>query len=229
MISDTISPKVYVMPVTQPTIPLARPARSVAKRLLDLALASVMLVCSAPVWLAIALAIKWEDKGPVFFSQRRWGAQGRQFEVLKFRTMVPDSIARFGITAAREKDSRITRVGGLLRKMGLDELPQILSIWKGDMSFVGPRALAVGEVIKNIDGRYASYEEVPGFYARLGVRPGLTSIATIYIPKDSSPRRKFAYDRHYINTWSVWKDFKLVVLSFWISFSGGWEKRTRKF
>ncbi len=70
---------------------------------------------------------------------------------------------------------------------------------------------------------------MPGFYKRLAVRPGLTSIATIYLPKDSSPRRKFAYDVHYIRSWSFWKDFQLVALSFWISFSGGWEKRTRKF
>jgi lipopolysaccharide/colanic/teichoic acid biosynthesis glycosyltransferase len=208
---------------------IARPARSHLKRLGDLTLASLMLLCSAPVWLLIALAIKIEDGGPVFFKQSRWGLLGRKFEVLKFRTMVSDSVSRFGLRMAREKDNRITKVGQRLRAMGLDELPQILSIWKGDMSFVGPRALAVGELINDIDGRYASYEEVPGFYKRLAVRPGLTSIATIYIPRDSSPRRKFAYDVHYIRSWSIQKDIRLVLLSFWISFSGGWEKRTRKY
>jgi lipopolysaccharide/colanic/teichoic acid biosynthesis glycosyltransferase len=208
---------------------IARPAHSHLKRLGDLTLASLMLLCSAPIWLLIALAIKIEDGGPVFFKQNRWGLLGRKFEVLKFRTMVPDSVSRFGLRMAREKDNRITKVGQRLRAMGLDELPQILSIWKGDMSFVGPRALAVGELINDIDGRYASYEEVPGFYKRLAVRPGLTSIATIYIPRDSSPRRKFAYDVHYIRSWSIQKDIRLVLLSFWISFSGGWEKRTRKY
>lgn len=215
--------------VWESQILMSHPARSRIKRIFDLALASTMLLCSAPVWLFIATAIKIDDGGTVFFKQKRWGLQGHQFHVLKFRTMVRDSVSRYGLLMAREKDNRVTRVGRFLRAMGLDELPQILSVLKGDMSFVGPRALAVGEVIKDIDRRYRSYEEVPGFAQRLSVRPGLTSIATIYIPRDASPRRKFAYDVHYIRSWSLWNDFRLVLLSFLISFSGGWEKRTRKF
>jgi lipopolysaccharide/colanic/teichoic acid biosynthesis glycosyltransferase len=211
------------------SLQIAPPAKSGIKRCLDFGLASIMLVVSAPVWVVIALAIKIEDGGPVFFTQRRWGLLGQEFQVLKFRTMVPDSVARYGLKMARANDHRVTRVGRLLRAMGLDELPQIVSIWKGDMSFVGPRALAVGEEIKDVDGRYTAYEEVPGFYRRLSVKPGLTSIATVYLPKDSSPRRKFAYDVHYIRSWSALKDLRLVLLSFWISFSGGWEKRSRKF
>jgi len=96
------------------------------------------------------------------------------------------------------------------------------------MSFVGPRALAVDEAVRDIDGRYHSYEQVPGFRERLRVRPGLTGLATVYLPRDASPRRKFAYDLLYIRRWSFGLDLKLVVLSFFISVLGRWERRTRK-
>ena len=116
------------------------------KRPLDVALSFIMMVMSLPVSLPIALAIKREDGGPVFDRQERWGRNGTRFWAYKFRTMVADSDTRFGITQAGENDSRITRVGRLLRDMGLDELPQILNIFSGTMSFVGPRPLAVGEI-----------------------------------------------------------------------------------
>jgi lipopolysaccharide/colanic/teichoic acid biosynthesis glycosyltransferase len=193
-----------------------------------MALATVMLICSAPVWLIIAILIKLEDGGPVFYQQERWGRGGSRFRVRKFRTMIADSDKRYGILQAREHDHRITRVGKFLRATGMDELPQILSIWKGDMSFVGPRALAVGETLDDGKGNRISYEQIPGFYERLGVRPGLTGIATIYIPKDSSPRKKFRYDLLYIRNLSFGLDVGLIVLSFWISFRGKWETRGKK-
>lgn len=198
------------------------------KRPLDMALATVMLICSAPVWFIIAILIKLEDGGPVFYQQERWGRGGSRFRVRKFRTMIADSDKRYGILQAREHDHRITRVGKFLRATGMDELPQILSIWKGDMSFVGPRALAVGETLDDGKGNRISYEQIPGFYERLGVRPGLTGIATIYIPKDSSPRKKFRYDLLYIRNLSFGLDVGLIVLSFWISFRGKWETRGKK-
>jgi lipopolysaccharide/colanic/teichoic acid biosynthesis glycosyltransferase len=193
-----------------------------------MALATVMLICSAPVWFIIAILIKLEDGGPVFYQQERWGRGGSRFRVRKFRTMIADSDKRYGILQAREHDHRITRVGKFLRATGMDELPQILSIWKGDMSFVGPRALAVGETLDDGKGNRISYEQIPGFYERLGVRPGLTGIATIYIPKDSSPRKKFRYDLLYIRNLSFGLDVGLIVLSFWISFRGKWETRGKK-
>jgi len=193
-----------------------------------MALATIMLICSAPVWLIIAITIKLEDGGPVFYRQERWGRGGTRFRVRKFRTMIADSDKRYGILQAREHDHRITRVGKFLRATGMDELPQILSIWKGDMSFVGPRALAVGETLDDGKGNRISYEQIPGFYERLGVRPGLTGIATIYIPKDSSPRKKFRYDLLYIRNLSFGLDLGLIILSFWISFRGKWETRGKK-
>ena len=96
------------------------------------------------------------------------------------------------------------------------------------MSFVGPRSLAVGEIVKDEKGSIFKYEDMPGFMERLRVRPGLTGLATIYVRKDISPRRKFRYDLLYIRRQSFWLDVRLIALSFWISFRGKWETRGRK-
>jgi lipopolysaccharide/colanic/teichoic acid biosynthesis glycosyltransferase len=196
------------------------------KRPFDVALASLMLVLSAPVWAAIALAIKLEDRGPIFYRQERWGRDQTRFQVLKFRSMVASSDRDYGVRQAAQDDNRITRVGRLLRAMGLDELPQLINILGGDMSFVGPRALSTNE--RNRDGIPIRYEETPGFATRLLVRPGLTGLATIYLPKDASSRLKFRTDLLYVRRLSFWLDVRLVALSFWISFRGKWETRSEK-
>jgi lipopolysaccharide/colanic/teichoic acid biosynthesis glycosyltransferase len=134
-----LSPRADIAVVREPLL----------KRPLDWTLALAMLTVSLPVWLLIALAIKLEDRGPIFFRQKRWGRGGQHFTALKFRTMSPNADT---FRQATHNDSRVTRVGKLLRAMGLDELPQIINILRGDMSFVGPRALAVGERIKTKDG-----------------------------------------------------------------------------
>jgi len=198
------------------------------KRPLDILLSSFMIIVSVPVSLLIALGIKLEDGGPIFYRQERWGMGGKHFRTYKFRTMIPNSDQLFGVKQARENDLRITRVGKVLRTMGLDELPQIINIFKGDMSFVGPRALAVGEIVHDENGEKVEYEEVPGFWKRLSVRPGLTGITTIYKPKDISPRKKFRYDLLYVRKQSSWLDLRLVLMSFWISFRGKWETRGKK-
>ncbi len=198
------------------------------KRPLDILLSTFMMIVSAPVSLLIALGIKLEDGGPIFYQQERWGRGGKRFKVYKFRTMVPNSDELFGVKQASENDSRISRVGKVLRAMGLDELPQIINIFKGDMSFVGPRALAVGEVLHRENGEKVEYEEVPGFWKRLSVRPGLTGITTIYKPKDISPNKKFRYDLLYVRNQSFWLDLRLIIMSFWISFRGKWETRGKK-
>ena len=200
----------------------------ILKRPLDIILSGIMLFLSVPVSLPIALAIKLEDGGPIFYRQERWGRGGTRFGVYKFRTMLPDADQKFGLKQAAENDHRITRIGRILRAMGLDELPQILNILIGEMSFVGPRSLAVGEIINDNKGRRIQYENIPGFRERLSVRPGLTGLATIYIPKDASPHRKFRYDLFYIRKQSIYLDLHLIALSFWISFRGKWETRTSK-
>lgn len=199
------------------------------KRLLDILLSGTGLLLSVPVWLAAAAAIKLEDGGPVFFSQDRVGRGGRVFRVLKFRSMVPDAEGRVGALQAAYGDSRITKVGRILRATAMDELPQLLSIFRGDMSFVGPRALRPGEIEVRGSGQMEALEDVPGFIERCRVPPGLTGVAQIYAPRDIPRRQKFKYDRLYIRRRSFGLDLRLILLSFWITCRGTWEVRGRKF
>src|SRR5688500_12828281 len=124
-----------------------------AKRLLDVLLSGCGLMISAPVALLISALIKLEDRGPVFFAQERVGQHGRPFLALKFRSMVPDAEASVGPIQSGKHDSRVTRVGRLLRATAMDELPQLWNIFRGDMSFVGPRALRPGEIEVGGGGR----------------------------------------------------------------------------
>jgi lipopolysaccharide/colanic/teichoic acid biosynthesis glycosyltransferase len=201
----------------------------VAKRALDVLLSGAGLVFSAPLWAVIALAIKIDDGGPVFYGQERVGRHGRTFRALKFRSMRPDAEARTGAIQAAEGDPRVTRVGRLLRATAMDELPQLWNILRGDMSFVGPRALRPGEIEADAGGRLVRLEEVPGFEHRITVRPGLTGLAQIYAPRDVPRRQKFRYDKVYVERRSWMLDVRLILLSFWISFLGTWEARGRKF
>ncbi len=185
-----------------------------------------------PAGVAAALAIKLGDGGPVFFSQERVGRGGRPFRSYKFRSMVPDADKSLGTVQAEEHDPRVTPIGRILRKTAMDELPQLWNILLGDMSFVGPRALAVQEVELNLkggDGRPIRLEEIPGFTERHRVIPGLTGIAQIFAPRDIPRRQKFRYDRLYVRNQSFALDIKLILVSFWITFRGKWEVRGEKF
>jgi lipopolysaccharide/colanic/teichoic acid biosynthesis glycosyltransferase len=198
------------------------------KRALDLALSGIGLLVSAPLWPLIAASIKIESDGPVFFRQARVGEGGRTFEVLKFRSMVADAERLVGPLQAQEHDPRVTRVGGWLRATAMDELPQLWNIFRGDMSFVGPRALRPEE----IDGDSRTpvpLDAIPGFVERCEVPPGLTGIAQIYAPRDVSRRQKFRFDRLYIRRRSLLLDMRLILLSFWITIRGSWEAREKKF
>jgi lipopolysaccharide/colanic/teichoic acid biosynthesis glycosyltransferase len=199
-----------------------------AKRALDVTLAGVGLLGSWPLWLLIGAAIKLDDGGPILFSDRRVGQGGREFRILKFRTMVQDADQMFGPRQAREDDPRVTRVGRRLRATGLDELPQLLSIFRGHMSFVGPRALRPGEILARGNGDVISLACIPGYDERHAVPPGLTGLAQIYADRDVTPQRKFRYDRLYIRRQSFEGDIRLIFLSFWITFRGRWERRGRK-
>ena len=200
-----------------------------AKRTLDVLLSGVGLLASAPVWALIALAIKLEDGGPVFYSQERSGRNGVPFPVWKFRSMIPDAEAVTGAIQSGAHDPRVTRVGRLMRMTAMDELPQLWSIFRGDMSFTGPRALRPGEIEALGNGEMELLEDVPGFAARASVLPGLTGIAQIYAPRDIPRRHKFKYDLLYVRRQSVWLDVRLILLSFWITARGSWEVRGKKF
>jgi len=199
------------------------------KRSFDFFFATLALAISFPLWFIFATAIKIEDGGPILYPQRRWGKNKKPIGVYKFRTMVVDADEKFGAVQAQENDPRITRVGRLLRATSLDEMPQILNIWKGEMSWVGPRALPMNEVQVKEENGYIPDEAIPGFDLRCKVRPGLTGMAQVYAPRDVPRRHKFKYDLIYIQNQSFWLDLKLIALSFWITFRGKWESRTKKF
>ncbi len=198
------------------------------KRLFDAALATAGLLVSSPLWIVIPAAIKLEDGGPIFFPQDRVGLDGRVFLALKFRSMRPDAEALTGPVQAAENDPRVTRVGRLLRSTAMDELPQLVNILRGDMSFVGPRPLRPGEVDVRGDGQVTRLEEIPGYHERHGVRPGLTGLTQVYAPRDISRASKFRLDRLYIRRAGFWLDLRLILLSFWITARGTWEVRGRK-
>ena len=199
------------------------------KRAFDVSVSGAGLIASAPLWVLFALAIKLEDGGPVFYVQERSGLESTRFDALKFRSMIPHAEATVGAVQASENDPRVTRVGRLLRATAMDELPQLWHIFRGDMSFVGPRALRPGEIEVVGEGKVEMLEDVPGFIERSSVRPGLTGIAQIYARRDIPRRLKFRYDLVYVRRRSFWLDVRLVLLSFWITLRGTWEVRGRKF
>ena len=198
------------------------------KRGFDATLASIGLALSFPLWCVLALAIKLEDGGPIFYTQERVGRDGRVFHAFKFRSMHHDAERATGPLQARHGDGRVTGVGRVMRATAMDELPQLWNILRGDMSFVGPRALRPGE-IELEGGAPVPLEAVPGYADRIVVRPGLTGVAQVYAPRDISRRSKFRYDRLYIRRRSLALDMRLILLSFWISFRGTWESRGRKY
>ncbi len=191
------------------------------KRAFDVLVASIGLVLSAPFWLLFGTAVKVQDGGPVFYRQKRLGLDGEGFDALKFRSMVVDAEKDTGAVWATENDPRVTRFGRMLRATAMDELPQLWNIFRGDMSFVGPRAERPDLVDK-----FA--QAIPGYRERLRVRPGLTGLAQVYGQYDSPPRHKLKYDRLYIRRQSFCLDLKLVLLSFLITFKGKWEHRGKK-
>jgi lipopolysaccharide/colanic/teichoic acid biosynthesis glycosyltransferase len=199
------------------------------KRLFDIFLSSIGIIGSFPLWLLFSLAIKLEDRGSIFYAQERVGKNGRIFKVLKFRSMIPDAEKHTGAVQAVENDPRVTKVGRILRATAMDELPQLVNILKGDMSFVGPRSLRPNE--KEVHGNpdKTRIEDIPGYKERLNVRPGLTGIAQVYLPGEALRRKKFRYDLLYIKNQSFFLDLKLIFLSFWITFRGKWESRQKKF
>jgi lipopolysaccharide/colanic/teichoic acid biosynthesis glycosyltransferase len=198
------------------------------KRVLDIVLASLGIVISSPLWLIISAGIFIEDRKAIFFLQERCGKNGKAFEIIKFRTMKhviknddPHRVIYI------ENDPRVTGMGKVLRITAMDELPCLLNILKGEMSFVGPKPLPF-----RIDNKalmaYDSITEVPGYETRIKVRPGLTGLAQVYAPKVLDHAIRFRYDNEYIEKMSLGFDLKLIILSFWITFKGKWENRGDK-
>lgn len=174
------------------------------KRVFDCALAGLGLAASAPLWALLALAIKLEDGGSVFFRQARVGLNGRVFDALKFRSMVPDAEARTGPVQATENDPRITRTGRFMRSTALDELPQLWNIFAGDMSFVGPRP-----ALFNQDDLIA-LRTVAGIHC---LTPGLTGWAQINGRDELPLADKVRFEIEYRDRQSFWFDVKIIALT----------------
>lgn len=191
------------------------------KRILDILISSCMLLLFSPIMLLVALSIKIEDGGPVFFKQKRVTKDGKVFEILKFRSMIPDA-EKAGCQPCTTNDSRITKTGHIIRATRLDELPQLINILKGDMSVVGPRPERVEHVEK-----YTA--DLPEFAYRLRVRGGLTGYAQIYGKYNTSADDKLKMDLMYIEKQSLLLDLQLIFLTIKIMFipesTEGFEKQ----
>lgn len=182
--------------------------QKLTKRAFDIIFSLLGLVILSPLFLICALCIKAEDKGKVFFKQKRATENGRLFDVYKFRTMKEKDSVNRSVTS---DDDRITKVGNILRKFRIDELPQLINIIKGDMSIVGPRP----EMVENVD----AYEDtLPEFNYRLRVKAGLTGYAQIAGKYNTSPKDKLVLDLMYIEKYSLWLDVKLVFQTLTVFF-----------
>ena len=191
------------------------------KRLFDLGVLVIVHLALLPVWLllwiVIPLAIVLEDGRPVIYKQRRVGKDGRQFWLLKFRSMYKDAESLTGAVLAVPNDQRVTWTGRVLRATALDELPQVINVFRGDISLVGPRPERP-ELIKEASTM------VPDFEDRLAVRPGLTGLAQVRGSYSTSNRNKLRYDRLYIKRMSLRLDIALLAKSVQLTLLGRWQE-----
>lgn len=191
---------------------LQKPLSFAAKRLLDVFVSAMALIVLLPLFLAIAAAIKWESNGPVFFTQNRWGRGGRLIRIFKFRSMRNDACDVTGVAQTRVNDPRVTRIGALLRKTNIDELPQLINILLGDMSLVGPRCHVPGMLAGGV-----LYEElVKDYHIRHLVRPGLTGLAQMRgyrgpTDREDLARARVSSDIEYIREFNVWMDIRILA------------------
>ncbi len=182
------------------------------KRAMDIILSLIALILASPFMLVIALAIKLEDGGPIFYKQKRATINGKAFNILKFRSMIVNAEKEGHSIPATGRDPRITKVGRIIRAIRVDELPQIINILKGDMSIVGPRP----ERLEHME-QYGA--EIPEFYYRLKVKGGLTGYAQIYGKYNTSAYDKIRLDLMYIEHYSLVLDIKLILMTIRILFS----------
>jgi lipopolysaccharide/colanic/teichoic acid biosynthesis glycosyltransferase len=188
-----------------------------AKRGFDLLLAVVGLVLSAPVWMLSVFLIWFEDPGPILFIKNSVGKGGKNFRQYKFRTMIREAEQNTGPVLASQNDARVLKFGRLLRKTALDELPQLLNILAGEMSFVGPRPQRTVLVCGYL-------ERMPEYALRHRVLPGLAGLAQVAGDYYLTPRQKLRYDRLYIRYSGLAFDLKLVALAFLLTFWYRWQK-----
>ncbi|MSO44298.1 MAG: sugar transferase [Thermoleophilia bacterium] len=181
--------------------PDVRPVGGAAKRAVDLAVAVPATIALIPVMAAVALWVRLDSHGPAVFRQRRVGAFGHPFTVLKFRSMTVDAETTGAGLAVSADDERITRAGRILRRLSLDELPQLINIIRGEMSIVGPRPTVASQVVR--------YDDVQR--RRLLARPGLTGLAQIRGRAAIPWSQRIALDVHYVDNWSMGRDLRILA------------------
>jgi len=180
---------------------------AIIKRIFDAIAVFAGALILSPLLLLTALLVKLTSRGPVIYSQVRVGKGGRLFKIYKFRTMNVDAEKETGPIWAAADDNRLTPIGGFLRKVHIDELPQLVNIFKGEMSLIGPRPerLVFVEKFK---------EEIPGYEKRLGVKPGITGLAQVWHRYDETiadVKKKLKYDLLYVRKMCLWADFSIAL------------------
>jgi exopolysaccharide biosynthesis polyprenyl glycosylphosphotransferase len=186
---------------------IMQPWERVVKRLIDIVVSLIVLVTGLPLWILIAILIKIDSRGPVIYKQERVGKDGKIFTLYKFRSMYENAEALTGPTWAMKNDPRVTRVGKILRKLHLDEIPQFVNVLKGDMSLIGPRPERPVFVEK-------LSKEIPLYRRRLKVKPGITGWAQVKYKYDESiedVKKKLQYDLFYIENMSLRMDLKIIA------------------
>ncbi|MDZ7374209.1 MAG: undecaprenyl-phosphate glucose phosphotransferase [candidate division KSB1 bacterium] len=208
--------QLYGVPLIEVMPRLMPPWEERIKRLMDIVVSLVVLVAGIPLWILVALAIKLDSPGPVLFKQKRVGKDGKIFTIYKFRSMIEGAEKMTGPKWAEEDDPRITRVGKILRKLRIDEFPQLINVLAGDMSLVGPRPERPYFVRR-------LKHQIPLYTRRLRVKPGITGWAQVKGHYDTSiedVRKKLEYDLFYIENMSLRMDFKILLTTIYVALAG---------
>jgi putative colanic acid biosynthesis UDP-glucose lipid carrier transferase len=197
------------LPVISLTATPMTGAARVAKAIEDYVLGTLLLLLALPAMLLIAIGVKLSSRGPVLYRQARVTWNGQRFDMLKFRTMPEFAEAASGAVWSRRDETRATPFGALLRRLSLDELPQLLNVMRGDMSLVGPRPERPEFVEK-------FRHEIPGYMQKHLVKGGITGWAQVHdLRGDSDLARRIEYDLYYIDHWSLWFDLRILGLTLW--------------
>jgi lipopolysaccharide/colanic/teichoic acid biosynthesis glycosyltransferase len=191
--------------------PLGFRARAI-KRGLDLALAGGALLALSPLLILVAALVKLEDGGPVFFVQKRTGRGNRFFPIFKFRSMRVEKLDAAGARSASKDDDRITRIGRLIRRTSIDELPQIFNVLRGEMSIVGPRPHAIG----SLAGDKLFWEVDHRYWLRHSLKPGLTGLAQVRglrgaTDTETDLANRLQADLEYLDGWTIWRDIRIIM------------------
>jgi putative colanic acid biosynthesis UDP-glucose lipid carrier transferase len=190
--------------------------RSLAKRVSDIVLSTVLLIFATPVLLAVAIGVRRSSPGPILFRQRRYGLDGREIMIYKFRSMTVTEDGASNYTQVTREDSRVTPFGAFIRRTSLDELPQLINVLDGSMSIVGPRphAIAVNEHYRRL---------IPSYMLRHKVKPGITGWAQVngYRGGDDLPTmtKRIECDLEYLKNWSLWFDLRILMRTIWVLLS----------